>query len=334
LKKLKRTLMGRAQDLQEQIQRISTTHHGAVGGERSDAIDHCLASIARLSTEVQDAASYLPAYDQRTYADAVRALNKKLADVRHAAQPRPKFAFKAKSGALFNPVKNESAISLTDVADSALQSHRLQQQPLPSSSSDPSASSPRESVEISDHEGIHIVLPTAAAHASTSGTVSDLHGCVVDLSQPPTAAAQPFAALYLKNIAASLIVAGHVAGAAHVTRVRDAVLVVACRQFRMHDSVNCRVYLLCSGRPIIEDCSGIRFAPLPDPYLCDADRAVVNRWGEVDDFKWLRNEQSPNWSRLSEEERVPDHVWTQVVPGGPHAGVEEVLNAVGIMTSK
>ena len=41
-----------------------------VGGERSDAIDHCLAGIARLSNEVKDASSYIPAYDQRTYGEA------------------------------------------------------------------------------------------------------------------------------------------------------------------------------------------------------------------------------------------------------------------------
>ena len=40
-----------------------------VGGERSDAADHCLAGIARLSKEVQDASSYVPAYDQRTYGE-------------------------------------------------------------------------------------------------------------------------------------------------------------------------------------------------------------------------------------------------------------------------
>ena len=38
-----------------------------VGGERSDATDHCLAGIARLSNEVKDASSYIPTYDQRIY---------------------------------------------------------------------------------------------------------------------------------------------------------------------------------------------------------------------------------------------------------------------------
>jgi len=37
------------------------------GGERQEVIDHCLAGISRLSNEVTDVASSIPAYDQRTY---------------------------------------------------------------------------------------------------------------------------------------------------------------------------------------------------------------------------------------------------------------------------
>ncbi len=54
------------------MDRIAGT--AVVGGERADAVDHCLAGIARLSQEVKDAANYLPAYDQRTYAEVRSAL--------------------------------------------------------------------------------------------------------------------------------------------------------------------------------------------------------------------------------------------------------------------
>jgi hypothetical protein len=47
--------------------------YGQVAGERQDAIDHCLAGIARLSNEVTDATGFIPAYDQRTYAQVGRA---------------------------------------------------------------------------------------------------------------------------------------------------------------------------------------------------------------------------------------------------------------------
>lgn len=72
----------------------------------------------------------------------------------------------------------------------------------------------------------------------------------------------------LQDINGSLIIAGSVAGAAHLTGVRDSVVVVSSRQVRMHDCKNVDVYLLCASRPIIEDCSAVRFAPFPECYVC------------------------------------------------------------------
>ena len=98
----------------------------------------------------------------------------------------------------------------------------------------------------------------------------------------------------------------------------------------MHESRNCHVYLLSSSRPIIEDCTGIRFAPLPPTYMNDSDRQVVNQWQQVDDFKWLRNEPSPNWSLLGDAEYVREEIWRHVVPGGPDVGPTDVLKAVSL----
>jgi tubulin-specific chaperone C len=53
--------------LQEQMDRLNTTAWS--GGEREDAVNHCLAGINRLSREVTNASTYVPAYDQRTYGD-------------------------------------------------------------------------------------------------------------------------------------------------------------------------------------------------------------------------------------------------------------------------
>lgn len=53
--------------LQLQMDRLGDT--ALVAGERTDAMDHCLAGIARLSNEVKDSASYIPTYDQRIYAE-------------------------------------------------------------------------------------------------------------------------------------------------------------------------------------------------------------------------------------------------------------------------
>lgn len=58
--------------LQEQMERLNNTSF--TGGERNDAVDHCLAGIERLSHEVKDASSYIPAYDQRTYGEVLRSM--------------------------------------------------------------------------------------------------------------------------------------------------------------------------------------------------------------------------------------------------------------------
>lgn len=127
-------------------------------------------------------------------------------------------------------------------------------------------------ITISNHSGFHIILPPSASHATSSGTLSHLRRCVVDLSAatspaPAAPSAAAFAALYLKHIKDSLIICGQIAGAIHITDVSNSVIVTSCRQFRMHDSKNVEVYLHSASRPIFEDCHGLRFAPLPDVYV-------------------------------------------------------------------
>lgn len=122
-------------------------------------------------------------------------------------------------------------------------------------------------VNISEHTGLHIILPSSASRATASGSLTKLNGCIVDMSVPTATGGAPFAGLALKNIKNSLIVAGHVAGAAHITAVEDSILVVVSRQVRMHDCKNVDIYLHCGSRPIIENCSNVRFAPIPECYV-------------------------------------------------------------------
>ena len=149
--------------------------------------------------------------------------------------------------------------------------------PFPKNYNDEMSKAPRGSVRkpsfamaknisVSNHDGLHIILPSSAARATASGSVTKLNRCIVDMSVP-TATDSPFAGLVLKDIKKSLIIAGHVAGSAHITDIVDSIVVVAARQFRMHDCKNVDVYLHCASRPIIEDCSDVRFAPIPRHYV-------------------------------------------------------------------
>jgi len=184
-------------------------------------------------------------------------------------------------------------------------------------------------INISGHNGLHIILPSSASHASSSGSIIKMNRCIVDMSVP-TVNGAPFAGLALKNIKSSLIIAGHVAGAAYITALEDSIVVVASRQVRMHDCKNVDIYLHCASRPIIEDCSNIRFSPIPECHTIASEEPIKNHWDQVDDFKWLKAEHSPNWSILPEEDILKEEVWTKVIPGGPGVGLEDILKQVGI----
>lgn len=203
------------------------------------------------------------------------------------------------------------------------------------------------SVAISGHQNLHIVLPSSASRATSAGSLKNLNDCIVDMSVP-TMNGAPFAGLALRAVNNSLIIAGHVAGAAHITGVVNSIIAVSSRQVRMHDCKNVDIYLLCSSRPIIEDCCNVRFAPIPKFYvsfklaICDQSRSsnpeqikpskapVINQWDQVDDFKWLKAEHSPNWSIIPENERMEEEIWTMIAPGGPSTSVKDILWRAGI----
>ncbi|KAK7182751.1 tubulin binding cofactor C [Paraphaeosphaeria sporulosa] len=333
--------------LQDQMSRLSSTSPT----ERPDAIDHCLAGISRLSSEVKDASSYIPAYDQRTYGDAIKALQEKLQNVRAELGAGPK-KFK------FTTKKNRSAISIGEAAEMA-QNRRLlgpgggAWDSSAGSSAVNSAFSPtpleklspgeekRElealklekngaeavGVKVEDRDGEHVVLPTSEAQSGSSGVVSNVRGSVVDLSAP-TMSGGSFATLTLKNIQRSLVVTGRVAGPIHMTDLKNSVIIMSCRQFRMHGSKKVDVYLHCSSRPIIEDCEDIRFAPLPQIYMTADLTSSTNQWDQIDDFKWLKAEASPHWSILPEPERVQEKL-----PGQDNQGPDNILRAFRVSTS-
>ncbi|KAI1609244.1 tubulin binding cofactor C-domain-containing protein [Exophiala viscosa] len=363
--------------LQEQMDRLSET--AVTGGERNDAADHCLAGITRLSNEVKDASSYIPPYDQRTYAEAIKALQEKLDDTRKIFAPKPKFSFKSAH-------KSPSSLSLSDAAELAAEKRRgapgildpgsetnssfantpafsmtpANERALPdgeeeegtqqdqtsndqptntdSSPSDKDNDRPplyttQTSISVTNQTHAHIILPSSSLNTQTPCSLQKLSNCVLDLSIPTTATA-PFASLTINNVSSSLLICGSVSGPAHITKVKNSILVVKGRQFRMHDCKNVDVYLHCTSRPIIENCHGIRFTTLPK-FHSDlisssqtAPDATPNQWDQVDDFKWLKAEPSPNWSAMPTEDNIPDDTWREIVPGGPGWHLNDILKAV------
>ena len=84
------------------------------------------------------------------------------------------------------------------------------------------------------------------------------------------------------------------------------VLVVSGRQVRLHDCKNSTVYLRCNSRPIIEDCTGIKFAPLPAVYVSPSKRPLthlisppIQRFTLISGTRSSNSAPPPLWMHMS-----------------------------------
>uniref|UniRef100_A0A0E0K149 C-CAP/cofactor C-like domain-containing protein n=1 Tax=Oryza punctata TaxID=4537 RepID=A0A0E0K149_ORYPU len=118
-------------------------------------------------------------------------------------------------------------------------------------------------------------------------------------------------ALYVHKLKDCRVFVGAVFGSVLIEDVEHCTFVMAAHQIRIHEARATDFYLRVRSRPIIEDCSGVRFAPHALKYegigedLRDAGlEEETGNWANVDDFKWLRAVQSPNWCLVPEEERL------------------------------
>ncbi|KAF8473914.1 tubulin binding cofactor C-domain-containing protein [Kalaharituber pfeilii] len=298
--------------------------------ERTAAIDDYLLRINHLSDKVKDAASYLPAYDQRKYSEHIKVLSDKLAHTRKALAPKQKFSFKSKLTASkpSTPDPRKAAVGQSSASI------------LPTKLSPSPVDAAQYNVSIHSHN--HKYLRPHPLSQSSSVQLYSLTSCFADFQLLFGSPSYPPSTIAVRDISDSILFLPQIDGPAHLTSIKNSVLVLACHQFRMHDTHDTDVYLLCPSRPIIEDCSGIRFAPLPNEWLLkvgtdvprgsDAARTRQNFWNQVDDFKWLRSEHSPNWSVLPEDQRVSLEVWSMVLDTAASnlpVSVSTVPSAVG-----
>lgn len=234
-------------------------------------------------------------------------MSEKLQGVRSAVAPKQKFSFKsarkikapgspdspaspqvapidstavtADAHSNLSSIENASAVDSVELGLEDSLNERLRDS-MVSGPRKPSFSQTNR-VVLSGHNGIHIILPSSATHATGASVLKDLTRCVVDLSVP-SASGQTFAALTLQNIRDSLIICGQISGPIHITKVTNTVIVTACRQFRMHECKDVDVYLHCASRPIIEDCEGLRFASLPQHYVSSALQTKIFEYTFID----------------------------------------------------
>jgi len=122
-------------------------------------------------------------------------------------------------------------------------------------------------------------------------------------------------ALRFENITRCTVITGPVTGGCFSEGAVDCKFHLVAHQLRLHHVTQSDFYVQVPTEmsSIIEDCNGLRFAPYAIEYL-DLEQQCKEKgltkehcgdnWSRVQDFKWLRQQQSPNWCILPEAERV------------------------------
>ncbi|KAI9851566.1 MAG: hypothetical protein M1824_002607 [Vezdaea acicularis] len=220
-------------------------------------------------------------------------------DLRDAVAYLPTYDQRAYSGTLKTLTDNAHA-ALTNVAPKKKFGFKNSRAPPPAPTDAPATPKPQV---------VSNVLHAASAPSvpSNSLTLTNLNST---LYTPPSLPSDPPQTLTLNSVSYSVLFLGKIDGPAHLTSLSECVILLSCHQLRVHDCKNVDVYLWCRSRPIIEACHGMRFAPLSGSLGLDGKGE--NQWEHVDDFRWLKQEQSPNWSILPSDMRVKAEDWEEV----------------------
>ncbi|KAL8185336.1 UNVERIFIED_CONTAM: hypothetical protein K2H54_047367 [Gekko kuhli] len=244
-----------------------------------------LQSLQKLLT---DSVHFLAPYEVRQAQATVARLQSTLSERRLQVQPKKRFAFRTR--------KKESAV--------AQEPPKASQQPQ--ASSEAILSSADAECGFSQVEGQELQLGPADL-LQRNVVLSHLTGCRVRLCGNPNT-------LLMRGCRDCTVLCGPVSTSALVEDCSGCLLALACQQLRTHHVTQTSFYVRVTSRAMLEDCSGVRFAPYTWSYVgieADFETSGLDRsrdnWSQVDDFNWLaRDQPSPNWSVIPEEERVCD----------------------------
>jgi len=240
-------------------------------------------SISDLEKLVAQSSYFLPSYDVRSSLKTVSDFKRTLDNLSSELIPKKKFFFKNKAT---KKVVAESKQSISPVLDSVQSNFTV-----------------RDSPGFRNKTG-EVLIGEFKESEVGEFTISDLDSCEVRIIGCVRA-------LFVHRLKDCRVYVGPVTGSILIEEVEGCVFVIASHQIRIHGAKRSDFYLRVRSRPIVEDCNGVRFAPYclsyrgieEDLHGAGLD-AETGNWANVDDFRWLRAVQSPNWSVLPENERV------------------------------
>lgn len=264
-------------------------------GESVEWLEEAAARLQGLQKLLNDSIMFLTSYDLRQGQEALARLQAALAERRQELQPKKRFAFKTRR-------KDAASVTKVDGAPGAPVAESILTSPPP-----PLKKGGFGRTEVCGFSSLEsqVLEKRAEELLQRDVLLTDLSNCKIKLYGNPNT-------LRLNKARNCTVLCGPVSTSVFLEDCSDCVLAVACQQLRVHTTRDTRIFLQVTSRAIVEDCSGVQFAPYSWSYSgIDKDfegsglDRNKNNWSDVDDFNWLvPGVASPNWSLLPEEERV------------------------------
>ncbi|KAF5355400.1 hypothetical protein D9757_012550 [Collybiopsis confluens] len=265
-------------------------------------LDSLNLQLAILSKSVIDATGSIPNFDQRNCETQLKDLERRLEHLRKASVGTSKFAFKRKA---------------KEVPRSVPSTH---------GPNEPVTASLPTTLTLSSYSQTLITpenLPdpqTISVDLRSELSVYDLDNCILNLLE---AKQYEISALHVRNVKNSILILPPLQGSIILHDISNCVVAVEAHQFRMHASKDTDVYLSAQSNPIIENCSGISFAPYPSVFS-SADISQ-NPDIVVLDFSHIKSSTlSPNWNLMAEDNMKSSQDW-QSLAATPLLDTEQVL---------
>ncbi|KAK0194397.1 tubulin binding cofactor C-domain-containing protein, partial [Armillaria mellea] len=238
------------------------------------------AQFTKLTKELANAVGSLPAYDQKGYENQLKSIEAELESLRKTSQPVSRFSFKKRQAA------SRPLLAAVVTAE-------------PSSEEPSSSQASILSFSSRTNEILTVDLSDVCAR---DVTLSDLAYCVVNLIAPSKLTISAVHAQNLRNV---VLLLPMIQSSIMLHDLDNCVVVVGCHQFRMHTSRTVDVYLSIPSHPVIENCSGIRFAGYPPALQREIQvlsKTSESRHASVQDFSYIKATLSPNWTLLPEDQ--------------------------------
>lgn len=269
--------------------------------KRRDALMAVNADTRALDRALAEASYYLTAYDARARGRAMAELREEYERCAAVVTPRARFRFKSRGRE-----------ARAGASASANATNSVQMEGSPSSGRRCSEGDGGNENENDDGPGVRDRVGQTVVIRDVDESEDFVLERCADCDIVLLGCARALRAYDLRRCR---IYVACVAGSAHVENLVDCVVCVAARQLRVHAARRVRFHVRTSSRPIVEDSRDVGFAqlvvPTDDAFIREMLKSRglaedTGAWKNVDDFKWLKASQSPNWRLLEEDEYRAD----------------------------